>query len=78
MSVQRKAYNSSAANAVIILVLLISSTKGTLGAARPLGEKKMTSDGKKVLFPEDRGPVQPSSPDPCTYIPKPGNGHCNK
>ncbi|KAE7997763.1 hypothetical protein FH972_002367 [Carpinus fangiana] len=78
MSVQTKAHNSSAANAVIILVLLISSTKGTLGAARPLGDKKTTVGGKKVLFPEDRGPVPPSAPDPCTYIPKPGNGHCNK
>ena len=34
--------------------------------------------GNKVLFPENKGAVEPSRPNPCTFIPKGGNGHCNK
>jgi hypothetical protein len=82
MSIQRKTDHSNAANAVImLLLLLIFITKATLGAARPLalGDTKTTLGAKKVSFPEERGRVPPSVPKPCTYIPEPGNiGHCNK
>jgi hypothetical protein len=79
MSVVRRTH-SKAANAVIIILvlLIIFSTKDTLGVARPLGDMKTTVGANKVSFPEDRGPVPPSGPDPCTQIPKPGNGHCKK
>ncbi len=79
MSVVRRTH-SKAANAVIIILvlLIIFSTKDTLGAARPLGDMKKTVGANKVSFPEDRGPVPSSGPNPCTHIPKSGNGHCQK
>jgi hypothetical protein len=59
-------------------VLSIFSTKDTLGAERPLGDMKTTVGANNVSFLEDRGSVPPSGPNPCTHIPKPGDGHCNK
>jgi hypothetical protein len=58
---------------VIFVLLIIFSTKDTLGAARPLGDMKTNN----VSFPKDRVLVPPSGPDPCTQIPKPRDGHCN-
>jgi hypothetical protein len=80
MSVGRKTH-SKAANAVIIilvLLMIIFSIKDTLGAARPLGDMKKTVGANNMSFPEDRGPVPPSGPNPCTHVPKSGDGHCNK
>jgi len=62
---------------VVILAFLIFTIK-PLGATRPLNDKKTSNDAKKMSFKENRAAVPPSGPNPCTYIPRPGNGYCHK
>jgi hypothetical protein len=41
------------------------------------GEKaKVLAASSPFLKPQDRGKVPPPGGNPCTNVPKPGNGHC--
>ena len=68
--------NLSNAAKVLILVFLILTTK-PLEAARSLNDMKSTLGANRTPFLQDRKLVASSSPNPCTLIPKPGDGHCN-
>ena len=62
---------------MVLLQFLIFSIK-PLEATRPLDDKNTSNVAKKMTFQENIAAVPPSGPNPCTYIPGPGNGHCNK
>ena len=62
---------------VVLLSFLIFTIK-PLEATRPLDDKNTSNVAKKMTFQENTAAVPPSGPNPCTYIPGPGNGHCNK
>lgn len=62
---------------VAILAFLIYTIK-PLVATRPLDDMNTSIAAKKMSFEENRAAVPPSHPNPCTYIPGPGNGHCHK
>ncbi|PQP96734.1 hypothetical protein Pyn_08083 [Prunus yedoensis var. nudiflora] len=52
-----------------------------VAAARPFHgmNKPVTPGGTKVSsLPQARGQVPPGGPNPCTNIPRPGDGHCSK
>ena len=63
-------------NALVTLFMLsILSASLQLGAMRPLGIQLIKQEG--LLFHSlPKGPVTPSSPNPCTYVPKGGSGTC--
>ena len=62
---------------LLVVMFILASSIAYQAAARPLEEKPIFGASAEPLFPDDAGPVPPSSPSPCTYIPTPGNGHCN-
>ncbi|KAG6735548.1 hypothetical protein POTOM_061840 [Populus tomentosa] len=63
-------------NAFATLFLLsILSASLQPGAMRPLGIRWLKQEGLLFHF-LPKGPVTPSSPNPCTYIPKGGSGTC--
>ena len=67
---------------VVILVFLIFNFITTpIEAARPrprpLHDMKPTLAANKARFPQNQGTIPISSPNPCTYIPTPGKGHCH-
>jgi len=58
-----------------LFMLSILSASLQLGAMRPLGIQWLKQEGLLFHF-LPKGPVTPSSPNPCTYIPKRGSGTC--
>nr|POF15888.1 hypothetical protein CFP56_17128 [Quercus suber] len=61
---------------MIILTLLIFNIK-SVEAARPLVvimKSNKLETAKVVSVSLGRAPVRPSKPNPCTYLPGPGNG----
>uniref|UniRef100_A0A6N2L387 Uncharacterized protein n=1 Tax=Salix viminalis TaxID=40686 RepID=A0A6N2L387_SALVM len=60
---------------VTFFMLSILSGSLQLGATRPLGIKLIKQEGL-LLHSLPKGPVTPSSPNPCTYVPKKGSGTC--
>ncbi|KAF9665938.1 hypothetical protein SADUNF_Sadunf16G0177200 [Salix dunnii] len=61
--------------ATILLVLLILAATATLViATRPssLMTKKPELGVSSMYFPQSNRPVQPSGPNPCSYLPGPG------
>ena len=47
-------------------------------AASPVDDMTSTLGVNKLANPENKGAVPPSSPNPCSHIPKGDKGHCNK
>ena len=67
---------------VVILVFLIFNFVTTpIEAARPrprpLHDLKPTLVANKARFLQNQESLPISSPNPCTYIPTPSNGHCH-
>ncbi|KAF9681290.1 hypothetical protein SADUNF_Sadunf06G0210400 [Salix dunnii] len=61
--------------ATILLVLLILAAIATLVmATRPSSPmtRKTRFGAGSMFFPQDNRPVQPSDPNPCSYLPGPG------
>ena len=61
---------------MMILTLLIFNSK-PVEATRPLVavmKSKKVETAKVVSASQNRGPVKPSKPNPCTYLPDPANG----
>jgi hypothetical protein len=58
-----------------LFMLSILSASLQLGAMRPLGIQWLKQEGLLFHF-LPKGPVTPSRPNPCTYIPKRGSGTC--
>jgi hypothetical protein len=58
-----------------LFMLSILSASLQLGAMRPLGIQWLKQEGLLFHFLQ-KGTVTPSSPNPCTYIPKGGSGTC--
>lgn len=59
----------------ILFILCIFLACLQLGAMRPLGEQ-WVNHGGLVFHSLQKGPVRPSSPNPCTYIPGQSSGTC--
>jgi hypothetical protein len=79
MFFRRRMRSLSYAEKMAILVLLMSFSSKLVEGARPSDDMKPPTLGaKKVFFQQDRVKVSPPGPNPCTYIPKRGDGHCNK
>ena len=64
---------SNLVKVVGLLALLIFNSK-PLEAARPFVVMKSKLGTVKVSISRHRAQVPPSAPDPCTYLPGPGNG----
>ncbi|CAB4321881.1 unnamed protein product [Prunus armeniaca] len=65
---------------LMLLIIFTAKLPPTVAAARPLDDMKpaATAFGSKVVYrPQARGPAPPGGPNPCTHIPRPGNGGCN-
>ncbi|GKU86343.1 hypothetical protein SLEP1_g881 [Rubroshorea leprosula] len=64
---------------LIIIIFLVSSTKPSSAASRPLeGNHNPRADyhnDQPLAFTVGRTPVPPSGASPCTYIPE-GGGDC--
>ena len=61
---------------IMILILFIVNGK-PVEATRPLVavmKSKKVETAKVVSASQNRGPVTPSKPNPCTYLPDPANG----
>lgn len=64
----------------MLLIIFTAKSPPTVAAARPLDDMKPAAAtfGSKVVYrPQARGPPSPGGPNPCTHIPRPGNGGCN-
>ncbi|CAK7353858.1 unnamed protein product [Dovyalis caffra] len=69
MSLSKKYSPFLGAKATILLILILAARASTLVVvARPKFEARDT------YFPQSNRPVQPSGPNPCSYLPAPG--HC--
>jgi hypothetical protein len=70
--------NISIPATVVMFLFLIFMAK-PLEATRPLGGTKPKYGAKMASFSRyQHTPVIPSVPNPCTNIPTPGKGDCNK
>ncbi|KAJ6406171.1 hypothetical protein OIU84_009820 [Salix udensis] len=67
------------AKAIFHLLLVLVAGANLVAAARPPGpmNKKPKFGSSTTRFPESNTPVPPSGPNNCSYIPGPGQGHCN-
>ncbi|CAB4321878.1 unnamed protein product [Prunus armeniaca] len=66
---------------VLFLSLLVTAKPLDVAAARPFDgmKKPVTLGGTTVSsLPQARGQVPPGGPNPCTNIPRRGDGHCSK
>lgn len=64
---------------VLFLLLLVTALPLDVAAAWPFDgmKKPVTLGGTKASsLPQARGQVPPGGPNPCTNIPRRGDGHC--
>ncbi|KAL5792794.1 hypothetical protein ACOSP7_001388 [Xanthoceras sorbifolium] len=63
---------------VIIIFYILNIVANPLVDARPVyaTNKHSTSRVLAVSIPQDRAPVPPAGPNPCTHIPTGAPGHC--
>nr|POE45818.1 hypothetical protein CFP56_74441 [Quercus suber] len=62
--------------AVTLALLMILNSK-PLEAVRPLYDMKSKPKSLYVSVSQNRAPIPPSAPNPCTYIPKSDDGGCS-
>ena len=65
------------AKVVILVFLIFNFITAPIEAARPLHDMKPTLVANKARFLQNQETLPISSPNPCTYIPEPGKGHCH-
>ena len=69
------------AKVVILVFLIFNFITAPIEAARPrprpLHDMKPTLVANKARFLQNQETLPISSPNPCTYIPTPGKGHCH-
>ena len=73
---QGKSISNIVKVAVTLALLMILNSK-PFEAVRPLYDMKSKPDSLNVSVSQNRAPIPPSAPNPCTYIPESDDGGCS-